>query len=162
STARTGGSSGSCAFVAQTKADHAHHTSASTSIARPNPAQVRSWYSSVETWVMAKTNTRSQNSSTGVVRCSVAIASGAAIDAGVSVHADVSEHCGGHLNDMVVDAGGRAYAGNFGFDLMAGGDPAAAALVRVDPDGTASVAAEDMLFPNGSVITPDGRTLIVG
>ena len=83
-------------------------------------------------------------------------------DAGVSVHADVSEHCGGHLNDMVVDAGGRAYAGNFGFDLMAGGDPAAAALVRVDPDGTASVAAEDMLFPNGSVITPDGRTLIVG
>ena len=37
-----------------------------------------------------------------------------------------------------------------------------AALIRVDPDGTASVAAEDMLFPNGSVITPDGRTLIVG
>jgi sugar lactone lactonase YvrE len=81
---------------------------------------------------------------------------------GVTVHADVSEHCGGHLNDMVVDARGRAYAGNFGFDLMAFGDPATATLVRVDPDGTAHVAAEDMLFPNGSVITPDGRTLIVG
>ena len=45
---------------------------------------------------------------------------------------------------------------------MAGGDPRPAALIRVDPDGTASIAAEDLLFPNGSVITPDGRTLIVG
>ena len=32
---------------------------------------------------------------------------------------------------------------------MAGADPAPAALIRVDPDGTASVAAEDLLFPNG-------------
>jgi sugar lactone lactonase YvrE len=83
-------------------------------------------------------------------------------DGEVTVHADVSEHCGGHLNDMVVDRHGRAYAGNFGFDLMGFADPAPAALIRVDPDGTASVAAEDLLFPNGSVITPDGRTLIVG
>jgi len=80
----------------------------------------------------------------------------------VSVHADVSEFCGGHLNDMVVDGEGRAYVGNFGFDLMGGGDPNPAALIRVDPDGSASVVAEDLLFPNGSVITPDGRTLIVG
>ena len=57
---------------------------------------------------------------------------------------------------------GRAYAGNFGFDLMAFADPATANLIRVDPDGSRSVAAEDMYFPNGSVITPDGRTLIVG
>jgi len=83
-------------------------------------------------------------------------------DDGAVLHADVAEHCGGHLNDMVVDRAGRAYAGNFGFDLMAGADPAPAALIRVDPDGSAAVAAEDMLFPNGSVVTPDGRTLIVG
>lgn len=83
-------------------------------------------------------------------------------ETGATLHADVSEYCGGHLNDIVVDRHGRAYAGNFGFDLMAGGDPAPAALIRVDPDGTASVAAEDLLFPNGSVITPDGQTLIVG
>jgi sugar lactone lactonase YvrE len=80
----------------------------------------------------------------------------------VSVHADVSEHCGGHLNDMVVDGEGRAYIGNFGFDLMGGADPVPTVLVRVDPDGSAMVAAEDLRFPNGSVITPDGRTLIVG
>jgi sugar lactone lactonase YvrE len=40
------------------------------------------------------------------------------LDGEVSLHADVSVHCGGHLNDMVVDAEGRAYVGNFGFDLM--------------------------------------------
>ncbi len=80
----------------------------------------------------------------------------------VSLHADLARFCGGHLNDMVVSADGRAYAGNFGFDLMAFGDPAPAALVRVDPDGTCAVVAEDLLFPNGSVITPDGGTLIVG
>ncbi len=83
-------------------------------------------------------------------------------DRGVAEHADVSAYCTGHLNDMVVDRHGRAYAGNFGFDLMGGADPAPAALIRVDPDGAASVAAEDLHFPNGSVITPDGRTLIVG
>lgn len=83
-------------------------------------------------------------------------------DGEVSVHADVSEHCAGHLNDMVVDSGGRAYAGEFGFDLMGMGDPAAANLIRIDPDGSHAVAAEEMLFPNGSVITPDGSTLIVG
>ena len=83
-------------------------------------------------------------------------------EAGVAEHADVSEFCGGYLNDMVVDAHGRAYVGNFGFDLMGGDDPAPANLIRVDPNSSASIAAEDLLFPNGSVITPDGKTLIVG
>jgi sugar lactone lactonase YvrE len=83
-------------------------------------------------------------------------------DVGLSEHAEVSQYCGGHLNDMVVDARGRAYVGNFGFDLMGGANPASAALVRVDADGSACIVADDMLFPNGSVITPDGRTLIVG
>src|SRR3989442_15202903 len=44
-------------------------------------------------------------------------------DGEVALHADVSEHCGGHLNDMVVDANGRAFVGNFGFDLMGFADP---------------------------------------
>jgi sugar lactone lactonase YvrE len=83
-------------------------------------------------------------------------------DGEVSVHAELSEYCGGHLNDMVVDSDGRAYVGNFGFDLMAGADPATAPVVRVDPDGSTTVAADDLRFPNGSVITPDGKTLIVG
>jgi sugar lactone lactonase YvrE len=80
----------------------------------------------------------------------------------VSVHADLSAFCGGHANDMVVDAAGRAYIGEFGFDFQAFADPAPASLMRIDPDGTVAVLADDMLFPNGSVITPDGGTLIVG
>jgi sugar lactone lactonase YvrE len=77
--------------------------------------------------------------------------------------ADLSGIATWYCNDMVVDAGGRAYVGNFGFDLWTH-DPTVrpAALARVDPDGTASVAATDLQFPNGMVITPDGSTLIVG
>jgi sugar lactone lactonase YvrE len=81
-------------------------------------------------------------------------------DGTVAVHADVSAFTSGHLNDMIVDRSGYAYAGNFGFDLMGGGDPAPAGLVRIDPDGRAGVAAEDLWFPNGMVIADDA-TLIV-
>ncbi|HUG83901.1 MAG TPA: SMP-30/gluconolactonase/LRE family protein [Euzebya sp.] len=83
-------------------------------------------------------------------------------DGTVTEHADISAHCGGKANDMIVDAAGRAFAGNFGFDLMAGADPATSTLIRVDPDGSVHVAASDMYFPNGSVILPDGITLVVG
>ena len=83
-------------------------------------------------------------------------------DGRVSEHADLSEHCTGYANDMVVDSSGGAYVGNFGFDLYRGGNPATAAIVYVDLDGAARVAADELMFPNGSVITPDGGTLIVG
>lgn len=76
-------------------------------------------------------------------------------------HADLSAVAGGHANDMVVDSQGRAYVGNFGFDLMAGAPPALARLARVDPDGSVTVVAQDLYFPNGSMLTPDGKTLIV-
>jgi sugar lactone lactonase YvrE len=83
-----------------------------------------------------------------------------AADGTVTEHADVLELTTGHLNDMIVDRQGRAYAGSFGFDLMGGGQPETASIVRIDPDGSASIAAEDLWFPNGTVITDDG-TLIV-
>jgi sugar lactone lactonase YvrE len=62
----------------------------------------------------------------------------------------------------VVDAAGRAYVGNFGYDRHNGEAERNACLARVDPDGRVLRAAEDLVFPNGTVITPDGRTLIVG
>ena len=80
-------------------------------------------------------------------------------DGSVTVHADLTEHCGGHLNDLAVDELGRAYVGNFGFDLMNFADPAGTSLVRVHPDGSVHVEAGDLWFPNGTVI--DGDTLIV-
>ncbi len=84
----------------------------------------------------------------------------------IVTHADLSGLATWHCNDMVVDGQGRAYVGNFGFDLEAPRDwtapPPAAVLALVGADGTVSAAAADMLFPNGTVITPDGRTLIIG
>ncbi len=77
--------------------------------------------------------------------------------------ADLSQLADFHCNDMVVDAKGRAYVGNFGFDLFTQPVlPKPTVLVKVDPDGVVSVAADDMHFPNGMVITPDGKTMIIG
>jgi sugar lactone lactonase YvrE len=83
-------------------------------------------------------------------------------DGSLVTHADLSGLASFHCNDMVVDAHGRAYVGNFGFDLHGGAPPAFAELVLVEPDGSARVVADRMKFPNGTVITPDGSTLIVG
>ena len=83
------------------------------------------------------------------------------------VHAELGDVATWHCNDMVVDAEGRAYVGNFGFDLHAAeaaGDfssARSAAMALVHPDGSVEVAADDLAFPNGTVITPDGSTLIV-
>ncbi|MBZ5605615.1 MAG: SMP-30/gluconolactonase/LRE family protein [Acidobacteriia bacterium] len=80
---------------------------------------------------------------------------------GLAQFADLSRIATGNTNDMVVDREGRAYVGNFGFDLNAGAEPAPTVLIAVEPDGSARAVAEDMWFPNGMVITPDGKTLIV-
>jgi sugar lactone lactonase YvrE len=78
------------------------------------------------------------------------------------MHADLSALATGPCNDMVVDGQGRAYVGNFGYDRHKGEPPRTTCLARVDPDGRVTRAAEDLFFPNGTVITPDGRTLIIG
>jgi sugar lactone lactonase YvrE len=80
-----------------------------------------------------------------------------------SVHADLSGLPGADLNDMVVDACGRAYAGVLGFDpWQSGARFRTSILALVYPDGTAEVAADHLYTPNGSAITSDGRTLLVG
>jgi sugar lactone lactonase YvrE len=81
-------------------------------------------------------------------------------DGTLVTHADLSGHVTGLANDMVVDAEGRAYVGNFGFDLMNGAPLAPTVLVRADPDGTVTTVARDLWFPNGSVITDAGVLLV--
>ena len=88
-------------------------------------------------------------------------------------HADLTGHSAHLCNDMVVDDQGRAYVGNFGFDLDAAmkergpagviADHPTTVLALVQSDGSVSDAApgERFSFPNGMVITPDGSTLIV-
>jgi sugar lactone lactonase YvrE len=74
-------------------------------------------------------------------------------------HADLSAQAGGHLNDLLVDAAGRAYVGNFGFDLMSGGEMSTADLLRVDPDGTVEPVAAGLHFPNGMAVV-DGELVV--
>jgi sugar lactone lactonase YvrE len=76
--------------------------------------------------------------------------------------ANLSRLASFHCNDMIVDREGRAYVGNFGFDLNNRSTPIPANLVMVTPEGRTQIAAKDLSFPNGMVITPDGKTLIVG
>ena len=84
-------------------------------------------------------------------------------DGTLVTHADLSQLASWHCNDMVVDRLGRAYVGNFGWDLLGRTNaPALTNLVCVEPDGTAREVASELNFPNGCVITPDGATLIVG
>ena len=84
------------------------------------------------------------------------------VDGGkLRVVADLSTLATGPCNDMVVDAVGRAYVGNFGFDRYRGEPPRTTCLARIDPDGAVTRAADELSFPNGTIITPDGRTLIV-
>ena len=102
----------------------------------------------------------------------------------LSEHANLFPLASFHCNDMVVDSTGRAYVGNFGFDLHAKGFLSSlkfytflllykllnqthtwllkgAELICVEPDGKARIVARDLMFPNGCVITPDGKVLIV-
>jgi len=71
----------------------------------------------------------------------------------VTTVADLSDVAPANLGDMVVDDVGRAYVGS---QAREGG-----VIVRLDPDEAFTVVAEDLDFPNGMVITPDGSTLIV-
>ena len=81
---------------------------------------------------------------------------------GLKVHADIFKLASFHCNDMVVDGKGNAYVGNFGYDVLAHATPKDAEVVLVKPDGSARVAATGLQCPNGSVVTADGKILIVG
>jgi sugar lactone lactonase YvrE len=82
-------------------------------------------------------------------------------DGSLVEHADLAGLAPWYLNDMLVNHDGQAWVGNFGFDLMSGAPACATVLICVEPDGTARVVADGLGFPNGMVLTPDGRTLIV-
>ena len=82
-------------------------------------------------------------------------------DGTLALHADLSALAPGWCNDMVVDDAGRAYVGNFGFDLLAGAAMKPTCLVAVEPDGRTQVVAENLVFPNGAVIREDRRELVL-
>jgi sugar lactone lactonase YvrE len=74
--------------------------------------------------------------------------------------ADLSGLATANCNDMIVSATGRAYIGNFGASIE-GPDVKMipAVLIRVDPDGSVHTALENLQFPNGTILSPDEKTL---
>ncbi len=82
-------------------------------------------------------------------------------DGALHLYADLSELASFHCNDMLLDHQGRAYVGNFGFDLHGGEERKPAELILVDPNGKSRVVADELIFPNGCALTPDGKSLLV-
>lgn len=80
---------------------------------------------------------------------------------GLVVHADLSKIATWHANDMLVDATGRAYVGNFGDDSVPPAPPASASLALIQPDGSVEVAADAMAFANGMTLIDGGRVMVV-
>jgi sugar lactone lactonase YvrE len=64
-------------------------------------------------------------------------------------------------NEIVVDGHGNIYLNGADFNFAAGAPPKPGYIKLVTPDGTVRPVAGDIEFPNGMVITPDGRTLII-
>ena len=60
-----------------------------------------------------------------------------------------------------MDARGNAYVNGADFDFPAGEPPKPGYIKLVTPDGQLRQVAGDIQFPNGMIIAPDGRTLII-
>ena len=85
-------------------------------------------------------------------------------DGQLTPYADLSALAPYGCNDIVVDGRGNAYVNSPNFDFAAGppeGEPAPGRVMLVTPDGTASLVADDLSFPNGMAVTPDNATLVV-
>lgn len=79
----------------------------------------------------------------------------------LETYADISDLVRGTANDMLVDSRGIAYVGNMGDDADDADAISPTTLVRIDSAGRSKIAATDLVFPNGMVMTQDERTLIV-
>jgi sugar lactone lactonase YvrE len=82
-------------------------------------------------------------------------------DGSYTVHADLSSLSEHSWNEIVVDGRGNVYTNSIDFDLMGGGPPSPGIIALVPPHGAARIVADGVEFPNGMVVTPDNRTLIV-
>jgi sugar lactone lactonase YvrE len=75
--------------------------------------------------------------------------------------ADLGALAQGLLNDMVVDGRGRAYVGDTGFNMAAGESPRPGRVIVWSEAEGARVAAEDVTFPNGCVVSADGSAFVI-
>jgi sugar lactone lactonase YvrE len=94
-------------------------------------------------------------------------------DGTTTLFADIAPYCTFWANEMIVSSNGFSYVGSFGLDLdtvlrdvgvagLTAMEPPTTNLVVLSPDGDVLQVVPDLFFPNGTVITPDGATLIIG
>lgn len=83
------------------------------------------------------------------------------VDGSVAALTELGDVATGLLNDMVVDGRGRAYVGDTGFNMAAGEPPGPGRVILWQEGETPRTVAEDVVFPNGCVVTPDGSALII-
>ena len=82
-------------------------------------------------------------------------------DGSLATHTDLRGLSDDPWNEIVVDGRGNTYLNNIGFDMMSGEQAGPGIVALVTPDGSIRQVADDVLFPNGMVVTPDNSTLIV-
>jgi sugar lactone lactonase YvrE len=82
-------------------------------------------------------------------------------DGSLLTYAGLRRICGRPWNEIVVDGRGNAYLNSIGFEMMTGEKPVPGVIALVTPDGSCRQVADEVLFPNGMVVTPDNSTLIL-
>ena len=79
---------------------------------------------------------------------------------GLKIHADLRKFTNFNCNDSVTDAYERTYIGNWGTkSLKSPAEPTC--IILVTKDGNAKIVTENLIFPNGCIVTPDCKTFIV-
>jgi len=76
-------------------------------------------------------------------------------------HVDLSDVSPYGCSEIVVDGRGNIYVNSICFDFIGGEEPKPGIIVLITPDGSVQQVADGIQFPNGMVVTPDNRTLIV-
>ena len=81
-------------------------------------------------------------------------------------HADLSHISPFGWSEMTVDGRGNVYVNAINFDFaefeeVLGSGKAPGKIALVTPDGEVREVASELAFPNGMVITPDNKTLVV-
>ena len=89
-------------------------------------------------------------------------------DGSRAVHADLTHISKYIWSEMTIDGRGNLYVNSIGFDFSEMSDRVrepskspTGVIALVTPDGRARKVADEIAFPNGMVITPDNRTLII-
>jgi sugar lactone lactonase YvrE len=81
----------------------------------------------------------------------------------LDTYADFTSITDTPINDIVVDADGRAYVSQIGYDVFHGEPFRQAPIMIIEPDGRTRIAHEAGLMsgPNGMAISEDGSVLVV-